>query len=127
MQFSWSVRNAQLDVLDGLALMLELRTGEAPTDCRSKDSGLLLGSVQLPVDWLWPSVGGIKTKVDNWESVKILLTGKVGHFRMKDTECRMQGSVSGKGGDGDMELDNVNVAEGQMVVVENFKLTAGNP
>jgi hypothetical protein len=38
----------------------------------------------------------------------------------------MQGTVSGSGGGGDMELSNVNIATGQPVTITGFTLNAGN-
>ncbi len=38
----------------------------------------------------------------------------------------MQGTVTITGGGGDMQLDNINIAQNQLVMVNTFVVTGGN-
>lgn len=63
LQFSVAVRNAQLDVFEttvGASPTLEIRSGAAPADCATADSGTLLASLPLPADFMAAASGGVK-------------------------------------------------------------------
>lgn len=130
-QLSVSARNDRLDAIEttvGTQPYLDLRTGAQPADCSQADSGTELEHLQLPLDWLAAAASGAKAKNGTWEGT-IDAAGTAGHFRIKDsgdTTCHMQGSVTGSGGGGDMELDNAVVAVGQTFTVTTFTLTDGN-
>jgi hypothetical protein len=132
-QFSVSVRNAELDAIEtaiGTAPILEIRSGSAPADCATADSGTLLASMTLPSDWMAAAASGAKAKSGTWSDASANAAGTAGHFRIKDsggTTCHVQGSVTATGGGGDMTLDNTSIAVGQTVTITSLTLTAGNP
>src|SRR5690242_774200 len=54
-QLSTAVRNARLDAIEsaiGTAAVLKIRTGAAPADVATADSGTVLATLTLPSDWL---------------------------------------------------------------------------
>lgn len=132
LQFSVAVRNAMLDAIEttvGASAILKIRTGAKPADCATADSGTVLATLTLPADWMANASGGQKAKSGTWEDLSADNGGTAGHFRVYDstgTVCHKQGSVTGTGGGGDMELNNVVLAAGQDFQVTSFTLTAGN-
>jgi hypothetical protein len=132
LQYSVAVRNARLDTVEstaGTSAILEIRSGAPPASCATADSGTLLVSMTLPSDWMAAASSGTKSKSGTWEDTEADDTGTAGHFRIKDsggTTCHIQGTVTGTGGGGDMELDNTSIASGQAVSITSFTLTAGN-
>lgn len=135
LQYSTAVRNAQLDQVEtvtGASAKLQLRSGAAPANCGSADSGTLLCEMTLPSDWMAAAASGSKAKLGTWSGVGTAAAGSgtaAGHFRIKDSTgatCHMQGSVTITGGGGDMTVTNTSIAENQSVTVDTFTLTAGN-
>lgn len=131
-QLSVSVRNARLDAIEstiGTAPILRIRTGAAPADCATADSGTVLVTMTLPSDWAAAASSGSKAKSGTWQDASADDTGTAGHFRLYDsagTTCHLQGTVTGTGGGGDIELDNTSIASGQSVTISSFTLTDGN-
>lgn len=131
-QFSVSVRNAQLDSVEtdiGTSAVLKIRSGSAPADCSTADSGTVLATLQLPSDWMAAASNGSVSKSGTWEDTDGDADGTAGHFRIyasDGTTCHIQGTVTGTGGGGDMELDNTSIATGQTVTIDSFSFTAGN-
>jgi hypothetical protein len=132
LKFSVAVRNAELDAIEtaiGASAVLKIRTGAPPTNIADADSGTVLATMTLPSDWMAAASNGSKAKAGTWEDVAGDADGVAGHFRIyasNGTTQHMQGTVSGSGGGGDMELNNVNIATGQPVTITGFTLTAGN-
>jgi hypothetical protein len=130
-QLSVAVRNARLDQIEtviGASPFLDFRTGAQPADCAQADAGTELEHMGLPADWMAAAAAGVKGKLGTWQDTADA-AGVAGHFRLKesgDTTCHMQGSITGTGGGGDMELDNVNIAAGQTITVTQFDITDGN-
>ena len=65
MQFSTTVRNARLDAIEtavGTSAVLKIRTGSAPANCATADSGSVLATLNLPSDWLAAASSGSKSK-----------------------------------------------------------------
>jgi len=130
-QLSVRVRNARLDSIEvtvGSTPFLDLRTGAQPTDCAQADAGVEVEHMALPTDWLAAATSGQKAKSGTWTGVADA-DGTLAHFRIKDstdTDCDMQGSITGTGGGGDMEVDNVSVTTGQNITVDTFTMTDGN-
>jgi hypothetical protein len=131
-QFSVAARNAQLDALEttiGTSAILEIRSGAAPANCATADSGTLLASMTLPSDWMANAAAGSKALSGTWQDASANNAGTAGHFRIKDSggsACHMQGSVTATGGGGDLTLDNTSIAATQQVNITSFSLTAGN-
>lgn len=131
-QLSTTVRNARLDAIEvaiGTSPILKIRTGAAPANCGTADSGTVLASPTLPSDWLAAASSGSKAKSGTWEDTSADNAGTAAHFRIYDsggTTCHLQGTVTATGGGGDMTLDNVVLAAAQDVTITGFTLTDGN-
>lgn len=131
-QFSTTVRNAELDAIEttiSTSAILKIRTGAAPATCATADSGTVLATLNLPSDWLAAASSGAKAKSGTWQDASADATGTAAHFRIYDsggTTCHIQGTVTATGGGGDLTLDNTSIATGQTVTISTFTLTAGN-
>lgn len=131
-QMSAAVRNAKLDAIEtavGTSAVLKIRTGAAPANCATADSGTVLATLNLPSDWMAAASGGAKAKSGTWEDASADNAGTAAHFRLyasDGTTCHMQGTVTATGGGGDMTLDNVVLAAAQQVTITTFTLTEGN-
>lgn len=131
-QLSTAVRNAQLDAIEtavGVSAVLKIRTGAAPADCGTADSGTVLATVSLPSDWMAAASSGSKAKTGTWQDASADAAGTAAHFRIyasDGTTCGLQGTVTATGGGGDLTLDNTSIASGQSVTISSFTLTAAN-
>lgn len=129
LQFSVAARNGRLDAIEtefGASPVLKIRTGGAPADCATADSGTVLASLTLPADAMAAASGGSKAKSGTW-SATAGADGTAGHFRLyksDGTTCVIQGTCGI--GTGDLQLDNTSIATGQTVTVTAFTLTDGN-
>lgn len=132
LQYSTSVRNARLDTVEsttGASAVLKIRTGAAPANCGTADSGTVLASVSLPADWMAAASGGTKSMSGTWTDSSADNAGTAAHFRIyasDGTTCHIQGTVTATAGGGDLTVDNVSFAQGQSFSVTSFTLTAGN-
>lgn len=129
-QLSTTVRNARLDTIEttiGTAPTLEIRSGAAPANCAAADSGTVLATLTLPSDWMAAASSGAKAIAGTWQDLSADATGTAGHFRIKVSgTTHLQGSISGTGGGGDMELSSTSITAGQSVTISTFTLTDGN-
>lgn len=132
LQYSVAVRNARLDVVEstiGTSAVLKIRTGAAPANCGTADSGSVLATCALPSDWMAAASGGTKALSGTWQDAAADAAGTAAHFRLyasDGTTCHAQGTVTATGGGGDLQVDNVVFAVGQQFTVTSFTLTAGN-
>ena len=132
LQLSTAVRNARLDAIEttiGSSAIMKIRTGTAPADCGTPDSGTVLATLNLPSDWLAAASGGAKAKAGTWQDTSADATGTAAHFRIYDSGgaiCHVQGSVTATGGGGDLEVQNTSFASGQQMTITGFTLTDGN-
>lgn len=132
LQYSVTVRNAQLDALEtavGTSAILKIRSGSAPANCATADSGTVLATVNLPSDWMAAASSGSKAKSGTWEDTSADATGTAAHWRLyasDGTTCHAQGTITATGGGGDMTLDNTSINSGQTVTVTSFTISAGN-
>ncbi|MGD9726056.1 MAG: hypothetical protein AB7L09_21225 [Nitrospira sp.] len=132
LQLSTTVRNAQLDALEtaiGASAVLKIRTGAAPANCGTADSGTVLATLPLPSDYMAAASSGSKAKAGTWEDTSADATGTAAHWRLyasDGTTCHAQGTVTATGSGGDMTVDNTSFASGQAFTVTTFTLTAGN-
>ena len=69
----------------------------------------------------------MKEIAGSWTAAAIA-TGQQSFFRMVDSggTARIQGTASGTGGGGNLQLDSVTITSGQTVAVTVFSLTGGN-
>lgn len=128
MAFSVSARNAALDAVEtaiGTSAILKIRTGSAPADCATADSGSVLATLTLPSDWMAAASGASKSKSGTWQDASADATGTAGHFRIYASDgltCHIQGSCGI--GSGDLQLDNTSIATGQSITITSFTLSA---
>lgn len=131
-QFSTTVRNAQLDAIEtaiGTSAVVRFYTGSAPANCAASESGTLLVEFDLASDWAANASGGSKALNNLPVSATASAGGTIGHYRIYEstkTTCHEQGTITATGGGGDMTVDNVSVASGQTVNITSKTQTAGN-
>lgn len=132
MQYSVSVNNARLDVVEttiGASAVLKIRTGAAPANCAAADTGTVLATVSLPADWMAAAANASKAKLGTWSDASADATGTAAHFRVYESTavtCHIQGTVTLSAGGGDMTVDNTSFVAGQTFTVNTFTLNAGN-
>lgn len=119
--FSTTIRNAWLDAIeDSLPdndIIFEVRTGSAPANCAASDTGSVLVTFTLPLDWLANASGGTKDKLGTWQG-QANAEGTLGHFRIKQLGiCHVQGSISTPGMGGDMIVSGQSILSGQNFIV----------
>lgn len=131
-QLSVAVRNARLDAIEtaiGTSAVLKIRTGAAPANVATADSGTVLATLNLPSDWLAAASSGSKSKAGTWEDTSADNAGTAAHFRIyasDGTTAHLQGTVTATGGGGDLTVDNVVFAAAQAFTITSFTLTDGN-
>ncbi len=132
LQFSTAVRNARLDVIEttiGTSAVLKMRTGAAPANVGTADSGTVLATLSLPSDWMAAASAGSKAKAGTWEDLSADAAGTAAHFRLYATDgttCHAQGTVTATGGGGDLTVDNVVFAAGQAFTITGFTINEAN-
>lgn len=132
LQFSTAVRNARLDAIEttiGTSAVLKIRSGSAPANCGTADSGTVLASLTLPSDWMSAASSGSKAMTGTWSDSSADNAGTAAHFRLyasDGTTCGAQGTVTATGGGGDMTVDNTVFAAGQAFSITSFSITDGN-
>lgn len=130
LQYSVAVRNAQLDVFEatvGASAVLKIRAGAIPVDCAAADVGTVLATINLPPDWMAAASSGVKLKNGVWATTYADASGTASYFRIYASDgvtVHAQGAISLSGGD--MTLNNVLIASGQIVTVTAFTISAGN-
>lgn len=136
LQFSETLRNNRLNQFEatiGSTPKLRIHAGSLPTACADADTGTLLCEMVLPSDWMTNAAGAVKNKNGTWTGIADAGAGagtNATHFRIKNSAgsiCHCQGNISGIGGGGMMELDDISIVAGQPVTVTTFTLTEGNP
>jgi hypothetical protein len=131
-QLSTAVRNARLDQIEstiGTSAILRVRTGAAPANCATADTGTVLATINLPSDYMSAASGGVKQLTGSWVDSSADATGTAAHFRLYDsagTTCHLQGTVTATGGGGDMEVNTTSFSAGQQFTITAFSLTDGN-
>jgi len=134
LQFSDAVRNGMLDSIEttiSTSAVLKIRTGAAPANIATADSGTVLATINLPSDWMDAAASGAKAKAGTWSDSSADASGDAGHFRIYATDGttkHIQGTVTAVGGGGDMTLTGgIAIVATQAVTVAAFTLTCGNP
>lgn len=128
-QLSVAVQNAMLDAIEstiGTSAIVKLRTGSAPADCATADSGTVIATFNLASDWAAAASSGSKSFNNTpIEDSSADATGIIAHYRVyasDGTTCGMQGTVTETGGGGDMEIDNNDVNSGQVVRITSWTI-----
>lgn len=123
MQFSVSVRNAQLDAIEtdtGTSAKLMIYTGSPPISCAAAATGTLLVQFNLASDWAAAASGGTKILNNLPIGTPGSVTGTAGYFRLyksDGTTCQAQGTVTLAGGGGDIIIDQLTITSGQTVTI----------
>lgn len=113
----------------GASPVLKMFTGAPPANCAAANTGTELVSMDLPADFMAAAADGSKAMSGTWSDPAAGAAGNIGHFRLyanDGTTCHDQGTVTATGGGGDMTVQNINVAVGQLVTITSFTLNAGN-
>jgi hypothetical protein len=94
MQVSVRISNGRLDSMEatmGTSVTCEFRTGLPPANCAAADSGTLVGTINLPTDYMANASARTKGIAGSW-STTAAANGLIGHFRMKGSgTCDVQG------------------------------------
>lgn len=131
-QLSTTVRNAMLDAIEstiGTSAVLKIRTGAAPVNVGTADSGTVLATLTLPSDWMAAASSGSKALTGTWQDTSADATGTAAHYRIyasNGTTAHLQGTVTATSGGGDIELQNTSIAAGQAITITSFSLSAAN-
>lgn len=132
MQFSESVRNARADSVEtvlGTSPVMRIRSGAPPANTAASRTGTVLATIALPSDWMGDAASGVKSLAGTWQDASADASGTAGHWEILDngeTTVHMQGTCTGSGGGGDMEIDNPALVAGQQFTVTAFSWTEGN-
>lgn len=132
LQLSVTARNALLDAIEthiGVSAVLKIRTGAAPANVGTADSGTVLATLNLPSDWLAAAASGSKAQAGTWTDASADATGTAAHFRIYASDgvtAHMQGTVTATGGGGDITLDSVSITATQAVTLTGVTLAAVN-
>lgn len=128
-QIAASVRTAEADSTGNLLNNAKIRiySGSAPADVDSAATGTLLAELTMGADAFGAASddGTNATITANaiTDDSSADATGTAGYFRVVDsagTTTRMQGTVTGTGGGGDMELSNTAITAGGVVQCSSF-------
>jgi hypothetical protein len=94
---------------------IQIRTGAAP-GANAAPTGTLLWEFTLPADAFAAAASGAKAKQGTWSTTATAAATQ--------NEARIEGTVTGTGGGGDMTVDNTSIANGQTVTVTAFTISA---
>jgi len=84
LKYSTTVNNACLNAIEdaiGPSAIMKLRTGPAPANLASADSGTVLATIALPANWMADAAAGSKAKSGTW-STTASAGGWGGHYRI---------------------------------------------
>jgi hypothetical protein len=132
LQLSAAVRNAMLDSIEttiGTSAVLKIRSGSAPANVATADSGTVLATLSLPSDYLAAASSGSKAKSGTWQDTSADATGTAAHWRLyasDGTTAHAQGTVTATGGGGDLTVDSTSFTAGQSFTITSFTINAGN-
>ena len=133
MQLSVRVRSAIAQAYEtdvGASPIIDFYDAVQTPDCAAAPAGNLIARGTLPADWATVS-NGVLTKSGTWQATGVLSGGTARGFRIyrsgSPSECDLQGTVGPTGSPTyDMGVDNVSVANGQVITVNTFTVTIGN-
>lgn len=122
--------NAVVDLLDAGsgAGYIEIRTGSQPATVATAASGTLLGTLPLSD----PAFGNATTASPAVATASAITSdtnadasGTAGWFRAYDSDDNavIDGSITGTGGGGDMELDSTSIVAGGTIAVSSWTVS----
>ena len=124
--------NAMLDAADaiiGASPVMEVFDGSIPDHCATADAGTKIAEGTLPADILGDASSGVKSKAGTWSVTGIAAAGTgtaMDYFRVKrasDSLVLWQGTITATGGGGDITVDNVSIANTQVVTLTSYTLS----
>ena len=130
-RISISARNAAVDgiaaLLDASASVgsIEIRSGAQPATPATAASGTLLGTLTLSDPAFGTASNGTATANAINDDSNADASGTAGWFRAYDgnSNAVIDGSITGTGGDGDLELDDTNIVAGGVISVTSWTIT----
>lgn len=104
---------------------LEIRTGSQPASPASADSGTLLVSIPLANPAFGSPSNGQAALAGVPRQAQAQAAGTAGHARFKTSggQVVLDVAVSDPNGNGELKLDNVNIAQGQTITISGFTLS----
>ena len=133
-QYKISLINDRLNLLNtdaGNSALFRMYSGAMPASCVTAASGTKLSEDVIPVAtgaWMASASAGVVAKTGTW-TLNGIAGGSAGYFRILDAGAAatyMQGTITATGGGGDMTLDNIVIANAQVITVNTFSVTGGN-
>lgn len=118
-----------VETVIGASAVLMIRTGAPPATVGTANTGTVLATLTLPVDWMAAAASGSKAMSGTWADASADAAGTAGFFRIFAADgitAHAQGTVTATGGGGDMTVDSVIFAAGQAFSITSFTLAAGN-
>jgi len=100
---------------------LVIRSG-APAGVANSAGGTALATITLPATPLTSGTGAV-TLNGTWTDASADATGTAGHYRLTNGSDIEEGTVTATGGGGDLTLDNVSIASGQIVTISTWTRT----
>ena len=131
-QLSVAVRTARVQAIEtqiGTGAVVKIRSGGAPANCATADSGTVLASITLAADWATSTSGVLTFSSTPLQDLSADAAGTAAHYRVyasDGTTCGMQGTVTITGGGGDMTVDNPVFEAGQEFAITAWTMTDGN-
>jgi len=136
LQYSVAVRNAQLDAWEatiGVSPIIHFYAEVASANCAAAAPATIIATGTLPADWSAAAALGQKTILNGPFTVTGVAAAGAGtpalSYRIYDstgTVCHEQGAITISAGGGELELNNTNIANGQVVSINTQTRTAGN-
>lgn len=104
---------------------VEVRTGAQPATGDDAAAGTLLGTLTLSDPAFGAPADAVLTANAITSDEDADASGEAGWFRAFDSDGNSfdDGSVTGEGGGGDMELDDVNIVAGGTIAVSSWTVT----
>lgn len=104
--------------------IIEIYTGTQPATANDAPTGTLLATVELSNPAFSSAASGIASKSGSWTAIAVS-TDDAGWFRMKSSDGLVvkDGSVTATGGGGEIELSNITITTGSVVVINSATIT----
>ena len=126
-RISVAARNAAVNAIAALLNggTVEIRTGSQPSSPASADSGTLLVSIPLANPAFQSASNGSAALAGVPRQAQAQADGTAGHARFKTSggQAVVDVAVSDPNGNGELKLDNVNIANSQQVNIISFSLS----
>lgn len=132
-RISTASRNAAADAIAALVDagvaaapgFIEVREGAQPATPQDAATGTLLGTLTLSDPAFGAAANGVVTANAIADDTNADASGTAGWFRAYDSDAVavIDGSITGVGGGGDLELDDTNIVTGGVISVDSWTMT----